>query len=268
MSVPSLNTEEYQYLDYPTGLILNSSVALPFFDITSIDGLDSSPVVPIQSDQPGSDGGWVDAPNESVRTITIEGTAYALPTALESYLNSLKANYAPSGVDQPFYFRTDDESTVHFCNGKSLGFHYTKDNRRSSGIVDGQIQIVCQDPRIYSTVQRQTTVAVGSNNSISIQGNRDTPPTLTLNGPLTAPITITYGIYTLTYLDTLTTEHIVIDVLNRHVYNLNTGNNKRGRLTISPTGKWPMLMPGSNVFALAAAGGTGTLSITGRSAWR
>lgn len=268
MSVPSLATEQYQYLDSPAGVILNSDAVLPFFDVTTIDGLDSAPISPVQSDQYGIDGGFVDAPNEGVRTVTIEGTVYANPTALETYLNKLKANFAPVNIDQPFYFCTDDESTVHFVNGKSLGFHYPKDNQRSYGVVNAQIQIVCQDPRIYSTTLRKVTINPGASGSISIQGNRDTPPTITLNGPLTAPIVVTYGTVTLTYNVTIASGHsVTIDVLNRTVMN-ETGANVRPSLVMSPSGAWPLLTPGANLFSLAAAAGTGTLVVTGRSAWR
>lgn len=267
MSIPTLKTEEYQYLDSPKGVLLNSDVTLPFFDVTSIDGLDGAPVSPIQSDQYGIDGGFVDAPYEGVRTITVEGTVYASPTALESYLNKLKANFRPVSIDQPFYFRTDDESTVHFVNGKSLGLHYQKTNQRSYGSVDCQFSIVCQDPRIYSTTQRNVTVVVGNSGSVSIQGNRDTPPILRLQGPLTAPVIVTYGAWTLTYAVTIAAGHsVTIDVLNRTVVD-ETGANQRPNLSLTPVGSWPYLTPGSNVFDLAAAGGTGSLLIQGRSAW-
>lgn len=267
MTVPTLTAEQYQYMD--SGVLLNGGSTLPFFDVTRVSGLDSAPIDAQPLNIPGRDGGFVDAPFESVRTVTVEGTVYASVTALETYLNSLKANFAPTVSDQPFYFRHDDTATVKMVNGKSLGFNYDKDSQRRLGIVDASFSIICGDPRIYSSTLSTMAVARAGNNTMTLVGNRNTPATLVLAGPLTAPITITYGSYTLTYNTTLTAgQSITIDLLARTVID-NTGANKRSSLTISPTAKWPLLDgSGANLIALGSSSGTGNLTVNARSAWR
>lgn len=266
MSVPALLVEQYQYTD--TGVLLNADPPVPFFDVTAVTGLDNAPIPASTFNLIGRDGGFGDAPNEDLRTVTVEGTAYASVSALETYLNSLKANYAPTKVDQPFYFRTDDTATVKMVMGKSLGFNYTKDSNRRLGIVDGQFSIICGDPRIYSSTLSTMSVARAGNNTMNLVGNRDTPPTFVLIGPLTAPITITYGAFTLTYSVTLTAgQTVTIDTLNKTVTREN-GTNVRGSLTLSPTAQWPIFASGANLVALGSSSGTGTLTVNARSAWR
>jgi hypothetical protein len=266
MSVPALTNEQYQFLD--SGQLLNGAVAVPFFDVMSIDGLDSADVTPTSLDQTGRDGGYVDALYESIRTISIEGTVYASPTALEAYLDLLKQNFAPVAVDQPFYFKHDSDATVHMCMAKSLGFNYTKDVQRRLGIVDAQIQLLCQDPRIYSSTLQTMNVAIAGNNTMTLAGNRDTPMTFQLVGPLTNPITITYAGQTLTYNAAITAGHSVVIDTNARTAIYDGTINVRNSLVLSPTAKWPLFQPGNNLVALAAAGGTGNLVVTARAAWR
>jgi len=266
MTVPTLAVEQYQYTD--TGVLLNGDPPVPFFDVTSVDGLDGTPVSLSSLNQMGRDGGYADAANEDLRTVTVEGTVYASVTALETYLNLLKANFAPSASDQPFYFRHDDTATVKMVMGKALGFTYTKDTLRRIGSADAQFSIVCGDPRIYSSTLSTMAVARAGNNTMALVGNRDTYPTFILNGPLTAPITITYGSFVITYTVTITTGHsVTIDTAAKTCID-DLGNNVRGNVTLSPVAKWPVFGPGNNLVALGSSSGTGNLTVNARSAWR
>jgi phage-related protein len=268
MTVPALGVEQYQYTD--TGVLLNADVNLPFFDVSSVAGLDGTPAVSSSFNSTGQDGGFVDAANEDIRTVTVEGTVYAAPGNLETYLDQLKANFAPRSSDAPFYFRLDDNVIPRMVNGKSQGFVYTKDNRRSIGVVDAQFSIVCADPRVYSSTLLSMTVARGGSNTLVLGGNRPTPPLFQLVGShTTSGLVITVGSVTLTYNATIASGRTVtIDVLNRLVYDDIGTAGLRDKLVISPVGAWPFLNPGNNLVSLTSAAGTGNLVVSARSAFR
>jgi hypothetical protein len=289
--VPTLNVEEYQFSD--TGVVLNGdSNSLPFTDVTSVEGLDMAPFRTQQHDREGVDGGYVDAEFETIRTITIEGQVYAAVSSTEDYLDRLKANFAPTRTPQPFYFQTDKGQRVVY--GKSAGFSYPKDQNRRLGIFNFQVQILCEDPRIYdpnpitTTTQLQATPTVGrsfsksypfaygaavgnSSSQIVMGGNRPTPALLQINGPVVNP--------TIVNNDTGTTMKFNISLANGEYLLINLGNRsvlKNGttpaRSTMTLIGTWYMLQPGPNNFTF---GGTqspptpvATLTITAYSAWR
>jgi phage-related protein len=255
MPTPTLAAEEYQYLD--AGVKLNGGSALPFVDVVSVDGLDSAPLRSQFTEREGEHGAWIDAEFESSRTVTIEGIVYASPTALETYLDSLKANYAPQTSPQLFYFGTD--AGTRAVLGKSLGLRYAKDRARSFGSVPIQIQIACEDPRIYTP----NLVTQSIPGTLVLNGNRDTVGTITINGPRTNP-TITIGDTTFTFALTLVSgESVVIDLNRRTV--LKGSTNVRNSMTL--TGNWPKLQPGANVFTVGGTG-AGTITVSARSAWR
>ena len=141
MPTPTLNPEEFQYGD--TGMLLNGSVALPFVDLTKIAGLDSTDIRSVTHDREGQNGGYLDSQYETLRTVTLEGTIYAAVTAMETYLDQLKANYAPRTTAQALYFGTD--AGVRAVFGKPLGIKYDKDALRRLGKAEMQVQVVCED---------------------------------------------------------------------------------------------------------------------------
>jgi hypothetical protein len=257
MAVPTLLAEEYQFVE-DTGIKLNGASALPFVDILSIDGLDAAQVRTLATPREGMHGGYVDAEFEDIRTITIEGEIYASPTALETYLDSLKANFAPSKVVQPFYFGTDAGTRCIFA--KSTGLRYAKDQLRRLGKVAFQVQLIAEDPRIYAT----TVTSQGLPGTLVLVGNRDTTGTITIAGSRTNPV-ITMGTSVLTFNYTLAGGNtIVIDLAKRTVI-LNGTTNLRSALTIS--GGWPVLKNGNNVFTIGGTG-AGAITAAARSAWR
>jgi phage-related protein len=266
MASPTLILEEYQFEDAGIGVLLNGSTSLPFCDISSVQGLDNAPFRVQQHDMEGQDGGYVDSEFETVRTVTIEGTAYANPTSMETYLDSLKANYAPHKLPKPFYFMTDAGQRVVF--GKSQGFRYSKDEMRRRGTANFQIQIICEDPRIYTDtlITNSATRATGSV-SVTVGGNRPTPAKITLTGSITSP-TVTYtrtgAVMAFTGYTLGAGQQIVIDLINRTV--VQAGVSKRNAMTL--TGTWFMLEPGVNTFNYGGTGSTATIAVETRSAWR
>lgn len=271
MAAPTLIVEQYQYSD--TGVLLNGDdSALPFVDIESVQGLDMPEFRNQSHDREGLDGGYVDAPYLTSRTVTIEGTVYANPTNMEDYLDQLKANFAPTRDDKPLYFKTDNATlSDRLVFGKSLGFRYTKDANRRLGIAKFQVQIMCGDPRIYSVVEINQIIAWGAGAmNVNVGGNRTTPAILTLRGPVTSP-TVTHSVsgtvfsfsgFTLPAGNTLT-----INLNTRQVLQNGT-TNRRHVMTL--TGDWYELSPGTNTFTRTGSGTTAAteFQVTARSAWQ
>lgn len=252
MPTPTLAAEEYQFED--TGIKLNGGSTLPFVDVTSIDGLDNAPVRFSTNAREGMDGAWADAEFEDVRTVTIEASIYAPVTALETYLDALKANFAPSAIAKPFYFGTDAGTRVVF--GKSTGLRYPKQTSRRLGIVDIQVQILCEDPRIYSP-DIITRVLPGT---LTLGGNRDSTGTITLTAGTNPVVTLSGSSFTFALTISAPT---IIDLRNRTILR-NDKTNVRKFVTI--VGGWPKFVAGNNVIGLTGTGAAG--SAAARSAWR
>lgn len=258
MAAPTLKVEEYQYTD--GGVLLNGTSALPFVDVTSVEGLDSAPARTQTHDREGTDGGFVDSEFETIRTVSLEGYVYTNPSSMETYLDSLKANYAPSKNDQPFYFRTDAGLRLVF--GKAQGFKYTKDPERGSGKVAFQIQIICGDSRIYSDPAVTASVSGSGSTTLTLGGNRPSLGKLTISGASTNPSISCNGSTFSFSLSTGAGDSLVIDLDTRTVI-LNGGTSKRGSMSI--TGGWFSFVPGNNPITYS---GGGTLTVNARSAWR
>jgi len=291
MAVPSLNAEEFQYSD--TGLVLNNSgTGIPFFDVTGITGLDNAPARTVTQDHDGMDGGYVDSGFETIRTVILDGTLYASATAMETYLDSLKANYAPSAVNKPLYFGTD--AGVRMVNGKAQGLKYNKDQLRRLGAATAQIQVMCEDPRIYTPASVSGTVSLvsgaiagrGYNKSYSfgygaavtqgslalaIGGNRDTPGILRIDGAVVNPTIIndTTGDQFVFNLSLAAGEYVTINLANKAVLKNGT---QSVRNSMSITGSWFLMQPGTNFFRLLGTQSPPTpvaqLTATANSAWR
>lgn len=268
MAIPTLAVEEYQFGD--AGMLLNGDPPVPFFDVQTVEGLDSAPVRLQQVDREGTDGGYVDSEFESSRTLTLTGVIYAAVTNMETYLDALKANFAPSKTSQPFYFQTDAGLRVIY--GKSQGLKYPKDQLRRIGSANAQVQIVCEDSRIYSptAMSQSVNLAAGvvagrgypksypfgygapvtqGGLVIVLSGNRDTPAILRIDGSITNPVVVndTLGITMAFNLILNSGDFLTIDLDSKAVL-LNNVTSVRNALTL--TGGWFKLLPGSTSFRL------------------
>jgi hypothetical protein len=245
---PPTDAEEFRYgLD---GYPLNGNTStLPFVDFERIDGLDSAPIRSSVSDREGQHGGFATAEFEGPRTVTLEGRLYCAPSALEAELDRLKANFSPTTIDKPLFFGTDTGET-RLVRGKSLGVRYVKDRERGIGVIKFQIQIVCQDPRIYLGAEETFTTS----NTLTVAGNRETPLRLslrpstgTINNP-SVTITNALGIWTISYTGSLnvSSDEVTLDMGARTAI-LNGSVNVRHLITLS--NGWASLSPGANTFA-------------------
>jgi hypothetical protein len=215
----------------------------------------------------GMDGGLVDSEFEAPRTVTLGGTIYTSPTALETELNKLKANYAPSALDKPLYYMSDDGVLRHVM-GKSQGLRYNKDRSRGMGVIKFQVQIVCQDPRIYSGTDYIQTF---NNSTFTVAGNRDTPHKMVLKCISNSGSAVTLAhtnlmgefIYTLPAMTAGQT--IVIDVNTRSII-LNGTTSLRATSTVAPS--WSNIHPGTNSFICNMSPGVVDVTVQYKPAWR
>lgn len=164
-----LDDWEFQYRD--DGIVLNEDYngRLPFVDITTIQGLDAAPVRTATRQHEGMVGAFIDADLETQRTVVVKGTIYMDPDLGQIYLDKLKSNYAPSNDPLPFYFKHPEiEERVVFA--KSQGLRYDIDQLRRVGRTQMQVELLCGDPRIYSS-RLLTVVSFGEPNPSEVPGH-------------------------------------------------------------------------------------------------
>lgn len=283
-------TEDYTFKLGDSGVILNTdSSGVPFVDILVVSGLDSAPYRETRRDHEGVDGGFMDAEFERGRDVVITADVFATADSMETYLDSLKANFAPSTSLVPFYFKTPSIAE-RLLYVKPLGLKYDWDQVRRSAQARIQFKAYAEDPRIYASAATTTNIPFsagastgfgfdlgfsfgfggsGGSDGVFVNniGNRPTPPTFTINGPCSNP-TIrdeTYGHNLAFSIDLATGETLVIDTQYKTV-RLNGSVNRRGTLT-NPD--WFFLEPGQTFLRYNAVTGTGSsLDVTFRSAWR
>lgn len=143
------------------GPILNSDVSLPFTDIETVQGFDSAPFRETQRDHEGVDGGFMDAEFETGRDIVLSGTVYATDVNnIESYLDSLKQNFAPRTSPVPLVFKAAgvNERVIYV---KPRGCRYNWDQGYRTGTVPIQLMLYAEDPRFYDNVLQGFSVPLG-----------------------------------------------------------------------------------------------------------
>lgn len=274
------------------GVILNDdifTVSGPFVDIDVVKGLDSAPYRETKRDHEGVDGGFMDAEFETGRDISLEGVVYGNGQPLEPYLDQLKGNFGPVQNPIPFYFLTET-GLARMMFVKPLGVRYDWDTQRRLGMTPIQLRMYAEDPRIYEqnlnsvTISLNSTVSSGFGFPLSFPlgfggvvggvdgkfinniGNRSTPATITITGPIDTPV-ITNDVTgdVLQFNISLTaTDTLVID-LGNHTVRLNGATNRRNTLQVA---NWFLLSPGNSYIRFRASSGTGNATIKFRSAWR
>jgi hypothetical protein len=285
----SIGLNEYTFQLDSSGVTLNTDSILPYVDIDKVRGLDSAPYRETIRDHEGTDGGFIDAEFEKGRDVILSGTIYADTSSVETYLDELKANYAPVQTPIPFYLKAPgvDERVIFV---KPLGIRYDWDVARRIGITDAQFLMYAEDPRIYDSTLITTSVgyggtaglgfafpfgfnlnfgggAVPSGTTVFNAGNRPTPVTFVITGPIVSPVITNSatGDVMAFSLSLSAVETLTINTRDRTVY-LNGNINRRNTMT---SAGWFFLEPGNNFIGFGGLSGTGSsLSIQFRSAWR
>lgn len=262
MAAPVLNDYEYMYKD--TGLLLNGAVALPFWDVLKVSGLDMPDYNANIDDVDSQQGGTVYALYSMVRTIIIEGMLYANPSTIESTIDTAIANFLPNNTDYPFYYKAPGLAQ-RYINGKAIKFLSDTETLRRTGLAAFQLQIACGDPRKYINNADQVMVA-GTNYTPANPGNVETYPIITVVGAFT---TITFTNVTTGKAITLTTTRIagdvtVIDFKNKSV----TINGIQNSSVVTGTAWWNIPAGGANSFNYAVTGGPPTsVTVATKQGW-
>jgi tail protein len=271
------------------GFVLNSDISLPFVDIDRVSGLDSPPFRETVRDHEGTDGGYLDAEFEKGRDLSLEGTAYCDVNNVETFLDTIKANYAPVRNPVPFYVKADGSVAERVLFVKPRGVRYDWDLLRRTGQTPIQFLLYAEDPRIYTNVLQTIPVPFGglattgfgfsfgfnlsfgatvpaTGATITVGGNRPAPAVLHIVGPIVDPRIINEtDSKTLAFVITLSaSDTLDIDLANRTVV-LNGNVNRRNTLQ---TPDWFLFNPGNTFLRFGGASGTGTLSVIFRDAWR
>jgi hypothetical protein len=290
MTAPVLDVERYQFRD--DGVVINADPTMPFVDLITVQGLDATPLRLTTKDHEGTDGGFVESLNETLRTVVLDCDAYADPSAMDTYMDILKENFEPSASPEPLYWMSDNGPRVVF--GKSQGLNYTKTKERSWGHQKFNVTILCPDPRIYSpTIISSgpiytggvaaggrgypksypfgygTTTASEGAGSITAGGNRDTPGWYVITGPIINPIVTndTLGLQWKFTIALTAGQELWINPRSKTVRLGEFGPSRRNTLR----GPWWLLRKGTNQFRLAGSGGTPgvtNLTVYARPAWR
>lgn len=282
--------DDFSYKLGDAGVVLNPNDAvMPFVDVVKITGLDSAELRVTERDHEGTDGGFLDAYFEKMRTVVLEGQVITDGSSTESYLDTLKSNWSPSRTSIPLYLQHPgvDERLVMV---KPLGVRYDVDQLRRTGCADVQFVAQAEDPRVYSSELVTLPISQGGLAATGMGfpfaglfgfgavvapattnafngGNRPTPAVITIPGPVTVP-----RIFNDTTGDVLefnitlgAADFLVVDTYYRTV-KLNGTASRRGVLT-NPD--WFDLTPGDNLIRYQAnTEGNPNASISYRYAWR
>lgn len=282
--------DNYSYRIGAAGTVLNpASLVQPFVDLTKIRGFDSAEGRTTERDHEGVDGGFLDAEFEKMRTVVLEGQLIASVDTVEPFLDTLKSEWGLGNTIKQLYFQVPGvaERLLHV---KTLGVRYDIDTLRNMGCCDVQFMAQAEDPRVYSStlvtvnINQGTPITTGfgfplgfpfgfgsavspDSTTITVGGNRPTPPTITITGPVTDPVIYsdTKGL-TMAFQITLTAgQTLVIDTYYRTVKLDGTLTRRSALLTPS----WFYLEPGQNTLRYYAASGGGVAAaVTYRDAWR
>lgn len=272
-----------------TELNTDATPNAPFVDIKRVYGFDSAPIRETERDHEGVDGGFLDAEFEKGRPLMMDGEVFATPSTLENYLDQLKAEWAPSPTPVPFFFKAPGQAErLMFVKPRGLRYDWEENRRR--GVMRVQFVFYGEDPRIYSSTLTSIAILYGgiggngfpfnfgfdlnfgggllpSGSAVNNAGNRSTPATLLIAGPIDKPFvandTVGAQLFFDTFLDTGDT--LIVDTGNKTVI-LNGVTNRRSVL-IAPT--WFLLKPGDNFIRFGGnSGGAPTVTVQFRSAWR
>jgi hypothetical protein len=283
-------TEDFTWQLGDTGVTLNTdSLSLPFVDIEKVIGMDSSEYRESERDHEGVDGGFLDAEFEKGRSLLLNGTAYATVDTIEELLDRLKEDFAPSRTLKPLYYKPAGQAErVWFV--KPQGVRYDFDQAVRTGICAVQMKAFAEQSFTFSNNLQDFPIALGAlitsgfdfpfgfpfgfggvssvTDAVLIigGGNRPTPPTFIINGPVVNPqiVSDTAG-KTLQFKITIDVgQTLVIDTYYKTV-KLNGVTNRRNTL-VAPN--WFYLEKGENSLRFRAESGSGNLQVQFRSAWR
>lgn len=159
MTAPVLIDYSYQF--GATGIVIGGAAFADgtIIDVTGVTGLDQAPIRTSEATYEGRDGGILNAVHEDMRKVIVTGIIYGGTSPIQTLLEALKANYAPSAVAQPFYIQPGS-ITQRQVYAKSLGFNYPWSTDLRTNKVTFTITLQAEDPTIYGTTLYDTPGAL------------------------------------------------------------------------------------------------------------
>ena len=288
MAAGDLITMDYQY-EWGQTLLFGDGTTI---DVDEIDGLDDLPAIATSDTSRDADWGS-DAGNDMPRdrSVTISGEFVAGTDAeLAATLDALRDGFLGNDDVKAFVWRHPGEGKRLIwarCRRRSIPTTL----RRALRFPVWGVQLVAVDPRIYSAVEYSVSTSrttagsgftppftppftLGASTAGTVRvtnaGSVDAPWTGRLNGPLTNPVITnrtTGERLAFTANGGLVLgagEYVAIDSAARSVLLAGTAS-RRSQLSLDS--RWWSLPPGDTDIELTADAGTGTLSVSSRSAW-
>jgi len=266
MAPPTLNDYEFQFKD--TGVLLNGTSSVPFWDVVKITGLFDFPEMDVKTqDLDGRHGSFVYAKFFKARTVVFEGQLYASVSDFDTPLQAMRTSLLPDGGEYPLYFKTPNQ-TQRYVNAKAVAFRCDADQGRRIGRSDYQIQLAVGDPRHYidGSVVNWTTA---TNFSLTNNGNTTVAPVISITATSTTTANITVQDVTASVSVAFSTavtsgQSIVIDMENMSVKV--AGVYRPVAITLTGGTAWPNVAPGATeTWKVTSNVGNGTA--TNKSAW-
>lgn len=264
MVAPTLNDYEYQFKD--SGVLLNGTSTVPFWDVEKVTGLADFPQMdPKIHDYDGRHGSSVYARFFQHRVVVIDGTLYASATDFDTPLETMRTSLLPNGNDYPFYFKHPNKSQ-RYVNAKMIGFSCDIDTGRRYGAGKFQIQLAAGDPRHY--VDASTNWTNNVNFNLNNQGNTAVGPVISVTSTATTACNITVQNVTtsrsIQFSFAVTTGAVVtVDTDNYAI--LYNGAYRSTGVTVTGT-DWPVANPGvTETWKVLSNIGNGTA--TNKSTW-
>lgn len=261
MAAPTLS--DYQYMFKDNGLLLNGPANLPFFDVERVTGLDMPAADPKQVDIDNQDGGFMYAKYVDMRTLVIEGTAYAVPSLADIYIDKLVSNFMLDNEEYKFYFKGSGISQRYILC-KSLGIRYDLENLRNYGATAAQITLIASDPRKYVD-NPPITMAPSQQRVPDNTGNRNSYPIFDIVGAYTN-ISLTNVSQNRTVTITATTgaaDLTTVDFMNRTV-KINGVNRSA---SVTSRAWWDIPAGNTNNIRYTVSGGSPVVTMYTRQAW-
>lgn len=289
MTPPVLDDLTFQYTD--TGVLLNGpNNVFPLIDVETVKGLDSATFRTSSKDTEGQDGSTIEADFESSRTIVLAGTVITSTyESLEPILDALKANFAPSKIYQPFYFKAPGVAQRRVECKCISGFRYDWDGLRRASSAAFEVVLQAGDPIIYGITQNTgvgdldtgappgfgfpfgfpftfgTATAAQGDFTVFNYGNRPVPFVATVNGTAANPGLRHDVLEKTVQLDLTVGSSSTLSLdFGKRTAELD-GQNVAGKVTKEG---WFLLEPGANQLRFLADTATASITVVGYDGWR
>lgn len=235
---------------------------------TPITGIDFPTIRLASQDKPGEHGAIVSNQLYGGRQMTLTGIVWASSVStynsrrrsLQAAIRIVKNNF----ISLPLLckFVTDDGLSLQFLCYASQ-FQLDEQELNHGNYLMG---LFAPDPNFYNQTSTTHTIAVSATVTFANNGDANTYPVFTFNGPLTNPIiTNTTTGETFKLDETILSSHsVVVDMQNKTIIRDGTINDMAA---FDVANTWLSLVPGNNSISLTDSSGAGNVSGTYRDAW-